>query len=117
MAPPLATADVFSALADSRRREVLDVLREGEMSVDHLVGRLDCRQPQVSKHLKVLREVGLVRCRQRGRHRLYRVDPAALRPVRDWLQQYEALWNDRYDQLDDLLADLRSTDERMEGPR
>jgi DNA-binding transcriptional ArsR family regulator len=107
MARAATTADVFNAVAEVRRRDILDLLHEGEAAVGDLVERLDLLQPQVSKHLKVLREVDLVRCRTVGRQRLYRVNGAALEPVHDWVRRFEQLWNERYDRLDDYLAELQ----------
>lgn len=103
MARATTTADVFNALGEERRREIVDALAGGEMTVTELVERLGLPQPQVSKHLKVLREVDIVRVRLDGRHHRYRVNGAALRPLHDWVAGFAALWNDRYDRLDDLL--------------
>jgi DNA-binding transcriptional ArsR family regulator len=111
MARAATTADVFNAVAEVRRRDILDLLHEGEAAVGDLVERLDLLQPQVSKHLKVLREVDLVRCRTVGRQRLYRVNGAALEPVHDWVRRFEQLWNERYDRLDDYLAELQKEEQ------
>src|SRR5215813_13280778 len=100
------TSDVFNAVAESRRREILDALIAGEKAVGALVSDLSMSQPQVSKHLRVLSEVGLVRCRAEGRHRLYRLEPARLRPLHDWLAKYEQAVNERLDRVDDYLKDL-----------
>jgi DNA-binding transcriptional ArsR family regulator len=102
------TSDVFNAVAEARRRDILDALAEGEASVGALVERLELAQPQVSKHLKVLTEVGLVESRALGRHRLYRLDAPALLPVQRWLSKFEQLINARYDRLDDYLTQLQS---------
>jgi DNA-binding transcriptional ArsR family regulator len=110
MARASTTADVFNAIAEAARREILDALRDGERSVGELVDELDLSQPQVSKHLKVLREVGVVRCRHAGRNRLYRVNAAALRPLHDWVGAFAAMWNERYDRLDDYLVELQRED-------
>ncbi|MBI4935577.1 MAG: winged helix-turn-helix transcriptional regulator [Actinobacteria bacterium] len=112
MARTATTADVFNAIAEERRRDILDVLRDGEAGVDQLGRRLHLPQPQVSKHLRVLREVDLVRCRVVGRHRVYRLHAPALRPLHDWVRAYEALWNERLDRLDGLLAELQQEDPR-----
>ena len=104
------TTDAFNAIAEPHRREILVSLAGGEAAVGELVDRLALSQPQVSKHLGVLRTVDLVRCRTVGRHRLYRLNGAALEPVRDWIRGFEALWNDRFDRLDDLLAGLQQED-------
>jgi DNA-binding transcriptional ArsR family regulator len=107
MARAATTADAFNAVAEPRRREILDALADGERSVTDLVATLPVSQPQVSKHLKVLREVGLVRSRSVGRQRLYRVEPLALKPIHDWLQEYERMWNERLDRLDGYLYQIQ----------
>jgi DNA-binding transcriptional ArsR family regulator len=104
------TSDVFNAIADAHRREVLDALITGEKAVGTIVDDLSMTQPQVSKHLRVLSEVGLVRCRADGRRRLYRLEPARLRPFHDWLTKYEQAWNDRLDRVDDYLKELQQGD-------
>jgi DNA-binding transcriptional ArsR family regulator len=101
------TADVFNAIGEAHRREILDVLVGGEKPVGAIVDELAISQPQVSKHLRVLSEVGLVTCRAVGRRRLYRLNPTCLRPVGDWLAKYERLWNERLDRLDDYLSELQ----------
>jgi DNA-binding transcriptional ArsR family regulator len=101
------TSDVFNAVAEAHRRDILDTLIAGEKAVGRIVNDLSMSQPQVSKHLRVLSEVGLVRCRAEGRRRLYRLEPARLRPFREWLAKYEQAVNDRLDRLDDYLKDLR----------
>ena len=108
MARAAANADVFNAIADDCRRRILTTLSRGEASVGELTHRLDLSQPQVSKHLRVLRDVEAVQCRVEGRHRLYRVNPDAIRQVHEWTRQFEALWNERFDRLDDLLHELGS---------
>jgi DNA-binding transcriptional ArsR family regulator len=102
------TSDVFNAIAETRRREVLDALIPGEKAVGEIVNELSMSQPQVSKHLRVLSEVGLVRCRADGRRRLYRLEPARLRPLHQWLAQYEKAMNDRLDRVDDYLRGLQN---------
>ncbi len=101
------TSDVFNAIAEAHRREILDALMAGEKAVGAIVDDLSMSQPQVSKHLRVLSEVGLVRCRAEGRRRLYRLEPARLRPLHEWLAKYEQAWNDRLDQVDDYLKELQ----------
>jgi DNA-binding transcriptional ArsR family regulator len=101
------TSDVFNAIADAHRREILDTLIAGEKAVGAIVDDLSISQPQVSKHLRVLSEVGLVRCRTEGRRRLYRLEPARLRPFHEWLAKYERAWSDRLDRLDDYLNELQ----------
>jgi DNA-binding transcriptional ArsR family regulator len=89
MARAATTTDAFNAVAEPRRREILDLLATGELPVNHLVELLGLTQPQVSKHLRVLREVGLVQVRDAGRHRLYRLDPEPLKAIHDWLSPYD----------------------------
>jgi DNA-binding transcriptional ArsR family regulator len=101
------TADAFNAVAEPRRRQILDVLAGGERPVNDLVEELGLAQPQVSKHLRVLREVGVVEGREEGRKRLYRVHAPALKPIHDWVKNYERLWSERFDGLDAVLEDLR----------
>src|SRR5438876_3097300 len=105
------TSDVFNAVAEARRREILDTLIAGEKAVGTIVNDLSMSQPQVSKHLRVLSEVGLVRCKAEGRRRLYRLEPARLRPFHEWLAKYEQAWNDRLDRLDDYLRELQQQGE------
>jgi DNA-binding transcriptional ArsR family regulator len=104
------TTDAFNAIAEASRRDILVALADGEAAVGEIVERLHLSQPQVSKHLGVLRTVDLVRCRTVGRHHLYRVNGAALKPVHDWIRGFEGLWNARLDRLDDLLAELQQED-------
>jgi len=107
------TSDVFNAVAEARRREILDALMAGEKAVGTIVNDLSMSQPQVSKHLRVLSEVGLVRCRAEGRRRLYRLEPARLRPLQEWLAKYEQAWNERLDRVDDYLKELQQQGERQ----
>jgi DNA-binding transcriptional ArsR family regulator len=107
MAPNLTTSDAFNAVADASRRQLLSALGTGESTVGELVDRLRLRQPQVSKHLGVLRTVGLVSVRAEGRRRWYRVNGPALKPIHDWVRTFERTWNARLDQLDDLLVELQ----------
>src|SRR3954463_16120609 len=95
MARAATTTDAFSAIAEPRRRDIVDALGDGERPVNDLVRMLGLAQPQVSKHLRVLREAGVVDVRDQGRQRLYRLNAAALKPIHDWVQGYEALWNAR----------------------
>jgi DNA-binding transcriptional ArsR family regulator len=111
MARAATTADAFNAIAEPRRREILDALAGEERPVGELVDALGLTQPQVSKHLRVLREVGAVDVRDDGRRRLYRVNAAALKPIHDWVARYAALWEERFEALDDVLDDLK----RQEG--
>jgi DNA-binding transcriptional ArsR family regulator len=101
------TADAFNAVAEPRRRQILDALAGGERPVNDLVRVLGLPQPQVSKHLRVLREVRVVDVREKGRQRLYRLNGHALKPIHDWVKAYEELWSERFDQLDVVLEDLK----------
>jgi len=107
MARSATTADVFNAIGDANRREILDALIPGEKAVGAIVSDLAMSQPQVSKHLRVLSEVGLVTCRADGRRRLYRLEPAQLQPFHDWLAKYEQAMNARLDRVDDYLRKLQ----------
>jgi DNA-binding transcriptional ArsR family regulator len=101
------TADVFNAVAEAHRREILDALIPGEKAVGTIVSDLSLSQPQVSKHLRVLSEVGLVSCRAEGRRRLYRLEPTRLQPFHDWLAKHEQALNDRLDRMGDYLQELQ----------
>ena len=107
MARAATTTDAFNAVAEPRRREILDALAGGERPVNDLVELLGMAQPQVSKHLRVLREVGAVDVRDQGRQRLYRLNGRALKPIHDWVKGYERTWTERFEALDDVLDDLK----------
>jgi DNA-binding transcriptional ArsR family regulator len=111
MARAATTADAFNAVAEPRRRQILDLLAGGERPVNDLVRELNLAQPQVSKHLRVLREVGAVHVRDEGRQRLYRLNGRALKPIHDWVKDYERSWAERFDQLDVVLEDLKQKEE------
>ena len=111
MARAATTADAFNAVAEPRRREILDLLAEGERPVNDLVTLLGMAQPQVSKHLRVLREVGLVDVRDQGRQRMYRLNGEPLKPIHDWVKTYERTWNERFDAMDDVLDELKREEE------
>jgi DNA-binding transcriptional ArsR family regulator len=105
------TADTFNAIAEPRRREILDLLAGGERPVNELVRLLALGQPQVSKHLRVLREVGAVDVRERGRQRLYRLNGHALKPIHDWVERYERSWSERFEQMDVVLEELKQKED------
>jgi DNA-binding transcriptional ArsR family regulator len=107
MARAATTADAFNAVAEPRRRQILDLLAGGERPVNDLVHLLGLAQPQVSKHLRVLREVGAVDVREEGRQRLYRLNGHALKPIHDWVKRYERSWSERFDHLDVVLDELK----------
>ena len=111
MARVATTADAFNAVAEPRRRQILDVLVGGERPVNDLVRALGLTQPQVSKHLRVLRQVGAVDVRDQGRQRLYRLNGHALKPIHDWVKNYERSWSERFDRLDVVLEELKQEEE------
>lgn len=111
MARAATTADAFNAVAEPRRRQILDVLACGERAVNDLVRELGIAQPQVSKHLRVLRTVGAVDVRDKGRQRLYRVNAQALKPIHDWVRAYERSWSERFDELEAVLEELELEDD------
>jgi DNA-binding transcriptional ArsR family regulator len=111
MARAATTTDAFNAVAEPRRRQILDLLAGGERPVNDLVRLLGLSQPQVSKHLRVLREVGAVDVRQDGRRRLYRLNGRSLKPIHDWVKAYEQTWSERFDRLDDVLEELKEKEE------
>ena len=106
MARAATTADAFNAIAEPRRRQILDILAGGERSVNELVELLGIPQPQVSKHLRVLREVDAVDVREHGRRRVYRLNGVALKPIHDWISSYERSWEERFERLDAVLDQL-----------
>jgi DNA-binding transcriptional ArsR family regulator len=112
MARAATTTDAFNAVAEPRRRQILDVLAAGERPVGDLVPLLGVAQPQVSKHLRVLREVGAVEVRDSGRQRLYRLNGSALKPIHDWVKGYERTWSERFEALDTVLDELKENEER-----
>jgi DNA-binding transcriptional ArsR family regulator len=111
MARVATTADAFNAVAEPKRRRILDLLAAGERPVNELVELSGLGQPQVSKHLRVLREVGAVEAREEGRQRLYRVNGDALRPIHDWVKNYERMWSERFEALDDVLENLKQKEQ------
>lgn len=112
MARAATTTDAFNAVAEPRRREILDLLAGGEQSVNDLVEQLGIAQPLVSKHLRVLRDVGLVAVRGEGRQRLYRINGHALKPVHEWVKEFERTWSERFDALDVVLEELNAKETR-----
>jgi DNA-binding transcriptional ArsR family regulator len=111
MARAATTTDTWNAIAEPRRRQIIDLLGRGERPVNELVGATGLTQPQVSKHLRVLREVGAVAVRDAGRQRLYRLEPRALKPVHDWVKDYAQMWDERFTELDAVLGELRNEGE------
>jgi DNA-binding transcriptional ArsR family regulator len=111
MSRAATTTDAFNAVAEARRRQILDLLAGGERPVGDLVRVLELAQPQVSKHLRVLREVGAVDVREEGRRRLYRVNGHALKPIHDWVKNYERSWSERFEQLEAVLDELKQKEQ------
>ncbi len=109
MARAATTTDAFNAVAEPRRREILQLLARGERPVNDVVAALGLAQSQVSKHLRVLREVGLVTVRGSGQQRLYTLNAAGLKPIHDWVQPFERYWNESFDRLAEYLDELQST--------
>src|SRR6478752_5153901 len=114
MARAATTADAFNAVAEPRRRQILDALAAGERPVNDLVQALGLAQPQVSKHLRVLREVGVVAVRDEGRQRLYRLNGEALKPIHDWVKNYERSWTERFELLDTVLEEMVLDERKQE---
>jgi DNA-binding transcriptional ArsR family regulator len=114
MARTPTTFDPFNAVAEPKRRKVLEIMGTEELSVNEIVERLGWKQPMVSKHLGVLKEVGLVSERRAGRQRLYRVNAERLKPIYDWVAPFERYWSESYDRLDEVLEDLKSKEKRNE---
>ena len=110
------TSDAFNAVAEPRRREILDALARGEHSVGELAERLRVAQPVVSKHLRVLRGVNLVARRDDGRRRVYRLNGSALRPIHDWVQRYEQSWSQAFDRMEMVLQSLEPQEDSHDGP-
>src|ERR1700757_703041 len=99
MARAATTSDVFNAVAEPRRREILGLLVVKELPVGDIVALLKLDQPSVSKHLRVLRDVGLVHVRRNGRHKLYRTNAAAIRPLHEWTSTFERYWRDQLNRI------------------
>ena len=109
MARAATTSDAFNAIAEPQRRDILALLRAGEWPVTELARELGITQPGASKHLRVLREVGLVRDRKAGKQRMYGLDARGLRPVHEWIGGFERFWNESFDRLDEYVQDLKQT--------
>jgi len=107
MARRPTTHDPFNAVAEPRRRQVLEAIGTDELSVNEIVVRLGWNQPMVSKHLGVLKQVGLLTERRVGRQRLYRVNPERLKPIFDWVTPFEQYWSGRFDRLDEVLKQIQ----------
>ena len=102
----MAKSTVFLAISDPSRRAILDLLARGEMVVSEILKSFDFSQPALSKHLRILREAGLVSQRRDGRLRWYRLEAEKLREVADWISHYEKFWNEKLDRLGDVLGEI-----------
>jgi DNA-binding transcriptional ArsR family regulator len=111
MARAATTTDAFNAVAEPRRRRILDLLAGGERSVSQLVDSLGLAQPQVSKHLRVLRKVGLVKVRDEGRQRMYRLNGRPLKPIHEWVKHYQQTWTERFRVMDQVLEELKEKEQ------
>ena len=107
MARAATTSDVFNAIAEPQRREILALLRQGERPATKVAEELGMSQPGASKHLRVLREVGLVRDRRAGKQRLYDLDARGLRTVHEWTGGFERFWNESFNRLDAYVQELK----------
>jgi DNA-binding transcriptional ArsR family regulator len=115
MARAATTSDAFNAVAEPRRRQILDLLGGAEHPVNDLVRLLGVPQPQVSKHLRILRAVGAVEVRDEGRRRVYRLNGHALKPIYDWVKRYERTWSERFEALDAVLEQLKYQEAEDDG--
>lgn len=115
MARAATTTDAFNAIAEPRRRRILEVLAGGARPVNAVVEATGMAQPQVSKHLRVLREVGLVEVREAGRQRLYRLNAQPLRAVHDWVKEFEQSWEERFEAMDEVLDELKREEQNDDG--
>ena len=106
--------ETFAALAEPTRFRIVELLRSGPRSVNDVGDRLQLNQPQVSKHLRVLREAGLVEVQPKGQQRLYELRGGPLRELSDWLERYRQVWDTRFGQMDELLEELKTKEKRHE---
>ena len=114
MARSPTTSDVFNAVAEVQRRKILELLTEGEKSVNQIAKALNFRQPKTSKHLIVLKEVGLVTVRSDAQQRLYKLNPEGIKQVYDWTQTFERHWNENLDKLEAYLEELQKEQQRKD---
>src|SRR5262249_7096284 len=117
MARAATTTDVFNAIAEPRRRTIIDVLARGDQAVGQIMARLRIAQPAVSKHLRVLRKVGLVSVRKEGPLRLYRLNASELKPVHDWAKRFEEFWTHQLDRIKDRAEKKASDASRQNAPK
>jgi DNA-binding transcriptional ArsR family regulator len=105
-------AETFAALAEPNRFRIVELLRSGPRSVNDIGERLDLAQPQVSKHLRVLKEVGLVDVEPRAQQRLYELRPEPLRAMHHWIERYRRLWEERFDEMDAVLEEMKRKEKK-----
>ena len=105
------TSDVFNAVAEPQRRDIINLLARNEKSVNEIAQALNLKQPQTSKHLRVLKEVGLVTVREAGKQRLYSLNSTELKPIYNWVKSFEHLWHERFNRLDTYLEELQKKDQ------
>ncbi len=110
MARTPTTHDPFNAVAEPKRREILELLQARELPVNNIAELLGWPQPMVSKHLGVLKQVELVRERKDGRQRFYRINANQLKPIYDWVAPFERYWSESYDRLDQVLEQIQKTE-------
>jgi DNA-binding transcriptional ArsR family regulator len=113
----IGVTETFAALAEPNRFRIVELLRAGALTVNEIGARLELNQPQVSKHLRVLKESGLVEVEPRAQQRVYELRAAPLRQLHDWLERYRALWDARFEALDQLLSELERNKEKPDGRR
>ena len=107
MARTPTTYDPFNAVAEPKRRQILEVIGAKELAVNEIIEILGWPQPMVSKHLGVLKQVGVVSERRVGRQRMYRVNMEQLKPIHDWVTPFERYWSESFDRLDEVLQDIQ----------
>jgi DNA-binding transcriptional ArsR family regulator len=115
MARAATTSDVFNAIAEPQRRRILTLLKEAEHPVNRLADALGLQQPAASKHLRVLREVGLVHVRRAGKHRVYGLDARGLQPVHEWTGGFQRFWDETFDRLNEYVKELQREDPSNEN--
>ena len=114
MARSATTSDAFNAIAEPQRRLILNLLAQGERSVNDIADALALKQPQASKHLRVLKQVGLVSMRESGQQRFYKLIGEGLKPIHDWVTPFERFWEERFNRLDAYLSELQNLEKTDE---
>jgi DNA-binding transcriptional ArsR family regulator len=109
--------ETFAALAQPTRFRIVELLRSGRLTVNEIGERLELNQPQVSKHLRALKDAGLVTVEPHAQQRVYELRAKPLRQIHDWLERYRTVWDARFDALDELLVELENKKEKSDGRR